>query len=189
MNLTPVQLRVHFSQPHPRKTLSLPGYAEAGVLVPLVYHNGILELLFTKRTDTVDTHKGHISFPGGMVEESDENIERTALREAAEEIGLPESSVDILGLLDDMATPTGFVITPVVGVIESLPQLTLNMHEVAEVFNVPLEFFTDPANSRTEMREFNELKREIWFYDYHPHVIWGATAMIVRSLLAELHLL
>jgi len=171
-----------------RRTLSIQGYAHAAVLVPLIASANTLELLFTKRTETVETHKGQISFPGGMVDESDNDIVHTALREADEEVGLPHSCIEILGLLDDMATPSGFVITPVVGVIHELPILKLNMDEVAEVFRVELDFFAHPSNGRTELREFRGTKHEVWFYDRGNHVIWGATAMIIRSLLKKLQI-
>ncbi|MEK7249250.1 MAG: CoA pyrophosphatase [Bacteroidota bacterium] len=171
-----------------RRTLSIQEYAHAAVLVPLISSNNKLELLFTKRTDSVETHKGQISFPGGMVDDADEDIIHTALREADEEVGLPHSCIEVLGLLDDMATPSGFVITPVVGVVHELPILNLNMDEVAEVFRVELDFFAHPSNGRTELREFRGMKHEVWFYDWGDRVIWGATAMIIHSLLKKLQI-
>jgi 8-oxo-dGTP pyrophosphatase MutT (NUDIX family) len=171
-----------------RRTLSIQEYAHAAVLVPLISSNNKLELLFTKRTDSVETHKGQISFPGGMVDDADEDIIHTALREADEEVGLPHSCIEVLGLLDDMATPSGFVITPVVGVVHELPILNLNIEEVAEVFRVELDFFAHPSNGRTELREFRGMKHEVWFYDWGDRVIWGATAMIIHSLLKKLQI-
>jgi 8-oxo-dGTP pyrophosphatase MutT (NUDIX family) len=173
----------------PRRVQSIPGYAQAGVLVPLVFRNDACELLFTKRTESVETHKGQISFPGGMVDAADPDIEHTALREANEEIGLPSSHIEIVGLLDDMATPSGFVITPVVGVIADLPHLKLNTDEVAEVFSVALDFFSRPSSGRTERREFRGRTHEVWFYDWNDRIIWGATAMMIRSLLKRLRLI
>lgn len=188
--ITYERLKTQFSVPSAttRRTISIQGYAHAGVLVPLIFENNALDLLFTKRTETVETHKGQVSFPGGMVDASDGDIVHTALREAHEEIGLPQSCIEILGLLDDMATPTGFVITPVVGIISELPTLHLNSHEVAEVFRVKLDFFSQPSNGRTELREFRGKQREVWFYDCGEHVIWGATAMMIRSLLERWNL-
>jgi 8-oxo-dGTP pyrophosphatase MutT (NUDIX family) len=169
-----------------RKVLSIPGYAHAGVLVPLVSTKCSLELLFTKRTEKVETHKGQISFPGGMVDATDRDIIHTALREAEEEIGLTHDKIEVIGLLDDMATPSGFVITPVVGIVEELPELFPNHDEVAEVFRVDLEFFADESNGRTEFREVKGLSYEVWFYPYGDHLIWGATAMMIRSLLKKI---
>lgn len=171
-----------------RRVLSLEGYARAAVLVPLIPANNSFDLLFTKRTDSVETHKGQISFPGGMTDASDADSIQTALREAQEEIGLPHSCIDIVGLLDDMATPTGFVITPVVGIVSELPTLIPNNDEVAEVFRVGLDFFAERANGRTELREFRGRHHEVWYYNWHERVIWGATAMMIRSLLQKLEL-
>jgi len=172
-----------------RKAVQIDGFHHAGVLVPLVWMGTGYELLFTKRTDIVETHKGQISFPGGMVDEGDADIVQTALRETEEELGITHEAVRVLGMLDDFPMPSGFVITPVVGVIERLPALTPNAEEVADVFRVPLAFFADPASGRSEMREFRGTPHEVWFYQRGPHNIWGATAMIIRLLLKELTLL
>ena len=172
-----------------RRRVSIDGYRTAAVLVPIILGPGDPELLFTKRTELVETHKGQVSFPGGMMDPGDDSVERTALREAREEIGLPDSAVEISGLLDDHPTPTGFVITPVVGIIELLPPLTPNMDEVADVFQVPLSFFAMPGNGRSEHRGFRGTQHEVWYYQYGPHSIWGATAMIIRSLMKRLDLM
>jgi len=171
-----------------RKQAVLEGYHTAGVLVPIVLGKGAPELLFTKRTEFVETHKGQVSFPGGMMDPDDGNVVRTALREAWEEVGIPASSVEVVGILDDLPTPTGFIITPVIGIIQQLPSLAPNIHEVADVFQVPLSFFAAPENGRTEIRDFRGKQQEVWYYESGSHTIWGATAMIVRSLLKRLQL-
>ncbi len=159
------------------------GYVRAAVLVPVIDASEGPVLLFTKRTGLVETHKGQISFPGGVVDAADMSVEQTALREAFEEIGLRRSSVSVLGLLDDLMTPTGFVVTPVVGIIHHMPLLSANRNEVEEVFHVPLAFFLNEKNGRSEVREVKGKKHEVWFYETQGHTIWGATANIVRSLL------
>jgi 8-oxo-dGTP pyrophosphatase MutT (NUDIX family) len=171
-----------------RQHIIAEGFHRAAVLVPLVQKSDGFDLLLTKRTDAVETHKSQISFPGGMVDSDDVDITQTALREAEEELGLPPSAVETLGMLDDLPTPTGFVITPVIGVIQSLPALRPNTVEVAEVFQAPLEFFVDERNGKSELREFRGKQHEVWFYQFGEHLIWGATAMITRSLLQRLHL-
>jgi 8-oxo-dGTP pyrophosphatase MutT (NUDIX family) len=168
-----------------RSALSIEGFRSAGVLVPLILAGGTAELIFTKRTDDVETHKGQISFPGGMTDPEDGDILATALREAHEELGIAPSLVTIRGLLDDLAVPSGFIITPVVGTLGGLPALTPNPAEVAEVFTVPLEYFCDPSNGRMELRDYRGMKHEVWFYEHGGHTIWGATAMIVRSLIVK----
>ena len=169
-----------------RQTLHIEGFRQAAVLVPLIGGEREVSLLFTRRTDSVETHKGQISFPGGMVEEGDADMIQTALREAHEEVGIAADTVRPLGLLDDIATPIGFVITPVVGFLPSRPILNINDGEVAEVFDMPLSFFTDSRNGRQEFREVKGRRYEVWHYDTGKHVIWGATAKIVRLLLDKL---
>lgn len=172
-----------------RNVLAIEGFHRAGVLVPLIMGEEGPLLLFTRRTDHVETHKGQISFPGGMADEGDADIVHTALREADEELGISAALVDIKGLLDDLAVPSGFIITPVVGILAALPSLTLNPQEVAEAFTVPLAFFCSPANGRSELRDFRGERREVWFYEVSERTIWGATAMIVRSLILNLGVL
>jgi 8-oxo-dGTP pyrophosphatase MutT (NUDIX family) len=121
-----------------------------------------------------------------MVDDGDADFVHTALREAEEEIGLPPSAIEIVGALDDIATPTRFVISPVVGIVTKLPSLHLNRDEVEYTFCVPLEFFLDERNGRTETRAVNGKQHEVWFYDYDGKTIWGVTAVIVRALISKL---
>ncbi len=176
-------------QRSPRTHISIDGFTRAAVLIPLLRVEDHVDVLLTRRTVEVDTHKGQISFPGGMVEESDPDTEHAALREAEEELGLPPSSVTTIGLLDDHATPTGFVITPVVGMVKGIPMLVPNPREVAEVLHVPLAFFADGTKVRREQREFRGRTHDVWFYDTGTHVIWGATAAMIRALLGRLGML
>jgi 8-oxo-dGTP pyrophosphatase MutT (NUDIX family) len=162
------------------------GFLRAGVLVPLIVHQSGQELLFTKRTDHVETHKGQISFPGGVVDETDADIVETAQREMEEELGVPRTAVQTVGLLDDLPTPTGFIITPVVGVFRSSPPMSPNQHEVAEVFTVPLQFFADVSHAKVEHHILEGVEYETWRYNHRGRIIWGATAHIIQSLLRRL---
>ncbi|MDH4070000.1 MAG: CoA pyrophosphatase [Ignavibacteria bacterium] len=171
---------------HEPKRLVIQNFRRAAVLVPLVQSEDGLSLLFTRRTESVETHKGQISFPGGVMDESDRDAIHTALRETEEEVGIGSSLVTTLGLLDDIATPIGFIITPVVGILDDLPVLTLSEVEVAEVFLTPLSFFADPGNGTVKYREAGGRRYEVWSYDTGRHVIWGATANIIRLLLGKL---
>jgi 8-oxo-dGTP pyrophosphatase MutT (NUDIX family) len=172
-----------------RKAIVMDGFRPAAVLVPVIVGENGLEFLLTRRTEDVETHKGQISFPGGVTDAEDVSPEATALRETEEELGILPSHIEVLGALDDLATPTGFVITPVVGLLATLPHLTPNPAEVAEAFTVPWEVFLNPSNGRTEVREFMGQPRDIWFYDTGQHIVWGATAAIIHSVLSRLNLL
>jgi len=171
-----------------RVTVSIGGFTRAAVLVPLIRTADTTDVLLTLRTHDVETHKGQISFPGGVTDETDSSMVATALRETQEELGIDPARVEVLGILDDLATPTGFVITPVVGVLAGMPSIVPNPSEVAETFTVPLDFFRDATKGRSEIREFRGAKREIWFYEMEGRTIWGATAMIMRSLIELLEL-
>jgi 8-oxo-dGTP pyrophosphatase MutT (NUDIX family) len=172
-----------------RRTVEIAGFHRAAVLVPIILAKGPPEVLLTQRTEDVETHKGQVSFPGGMVDEGDADIVHTALRETEEEVGIPRGDIQTLGMLDDLPTPTGFVITPVVGILTTLPQLTPNPREVAEVFRLPFAFFADPANGRHEMKYFRGAMQEVWYYECGGRIVWGATAMIIRSLLRRIRLI
>lgn len=153
----------------------------ACVLVPLVLCGGEAHLLLTKRTDRVEHHKGQISFPGGMVDDGDASARHTALRELEEEVGIPATAVRIAGQLDDIHIPSGFVVTPVVGLIEHLPEPRVNPDEVAEVLLIPFAKFFDPALRRTEWRDLKGMRRQVYLYDVWREPVWGATAHIIKQ--------
>jgi 8-oxo-dGTP pyrophosphatase MutT (NUDIX family) len=154
----------------------------SAVLVPIVKKPAGMELLFTKRTDTMEHHKGQISFPGGAADETDTSLADTALRESSEEIGLDRSAVSILGMMDDLQTPSGFIVTPVVGFIEHLPPLQSNSDEVAEVIFIPMRLFFDDSRRHSKIIELNGMKREVYFFDVWKEPVWGATAFFVKQL-------
>lgn len=141
-----------------------------------------MELLFTKRTESVEHHKGQISFPGGAFDGLDKTPADTALRESFEEIGLDPAAVSLLGTMDDLQTPTGFIVTPLIGYIENLPPLHLNAEEVAQVILIPIERFFDDSLRRSDFRERDGAKVEIYSYDVWKEPVWGATALFVKQL-------
>lgn len=155
----------------------------AAVLVPLVERPEGLTVMLTKRTAHLAHHPGQISFPGGRLEPDDDgDLLTCALRETAEEVGLAPDQVQVLGRLDDYVTGTGFIVTPVVGVIDPPFTLTPDSFEVAEVFEVPLDFVLDQANHQLQRREVRGIQRPFWALSWGDKLIWGATAGILVNL-------
>ena len=165
--------------------------AAAAVLVPLLPRPEGLHVLFTERSKELRAHAGQISFPGGRVELSDADAPAAALREAHEEVGLDKEDVEILGTLDDCPTfVTGFVITPVVGLINPLAFTSAGRYpwnpspaEIAALHELPLADFLDPRNLRIEMREREGRMFELYWYAVQEQVVWGATARILSQLI------
>jgi 8-oxo-dGTP pyrophosphatase MutT (NUDIX family) len=164
---------------------STPSYREASVLMPLFNKDEQFWLLFTKRTNSVEYHKGEVSFPGGMVDFDDHSWEGTALRETFEEIGVKEEDIEILGQLDDITTLTSqFIVHPFVGMIPFPYSFHLNTREVEELIEVPLEFFINPSQPRTHTIEYEGERREVQAFIYGDAVIWGATERILEHFIA-----
>jgi 8-oxo-dGTP pyrophosphatase MutT (NUDIX family) len=157
----------------------------AAVLVPVVQHEQGLTVLFTRRTDHLHDHAGQISFPGGRAEPG-ECAAATALRETEEEIGLDRSCVELIGRLHDYCTVSGYCITPLVGLVRPPLKLRPDEFEVAEVFEVPLEFLLDPSNHRLESALRNGRRREFYAMPYGNYNIWGATAGILMNFYSVL---
>jgi 8-oxo-dGTP pyrophosphatase MutT (NUDIX family) len=158
----------------------------AAVLLPLYRQDGAWQLLFTRRTESVEHHRGQVSFPGGMAEASDRDLAHTALREADEEIGLRPEAVQVLGMMPPRLTTTGFWVTPVVAAIHWPTPLRLNQAEVAHLFGIPLAWLTLPENHKCQALVppgQTEPVEVITFTSYNGEVVWGATARIVLDFL------
>lgn len=158
----------------------------ASVLFPIVLRESGPSVLFTQRTAHLKDHPGQISFPGGRVEPEDLSPAHTALREAAEEIGLASVHVEILGYLPEYRTVTGFRITPVVATVTPPFDLSPQPDEVAEVFEVPLAFLMDTANHQQHSLHYRGSLRHYWAMPYQNYFIWGATAGIILLLFRAL---
>jgi 8-oxo-dGTP pyrophosphatase MutT (NUDIX family) len=166
-----------------RRAIEHPSFAHAAVLVPLFKKGEACHILFTKRTDQVKYHKGEISFPGGVFDEGDVELKRTALREAFEEIGLQGSDVQIIGALDDIVTITEFIVTPFVGIFPYPYPFKLSPIEIKELIEVPLSLLLDEDcfSEREILR--GDRKEVVYAYQYGKHIIWGATARILKQFL------
>lgn len=154
----------------------------AAVLVPLVLRDSGITVLLTQRTAHLHNHAGQISFPGGRVDPEDADHVAAALREAEEEVGLTSAQIEVVATLATYRTGTGFRIEPVVGLVTPPLNLKLDDFEVADVFEVPLEFLLDESNWRRESKEFNGRLRHFWAMPWRDRYIWGATAGMIVNL-------
>lgn len=157
----------------------------AAVLVPLVDRQSGLSVLLTQRTEHLARHAGQIAFPGGRIEDADTDAVAAALRETEEEIGLARSHVEPIGQLDRYVTRTGFTVTPVVAIVRPPFELALDGQEVADAFEVPLDFILNPANRQRHTAEYQGVTRYFYAFPYGERYIWGATAGMLVNL-AEL---
>jgi 8-oxo-dGTP pyrophosphatase MutT (NUDIX family) len=154
----------------------------AGVLVPVIERPDTgLSLLLTQRSAELTVHAGQVSFPGGRMEDFDADIAQTALRETEEEVGIARHEVDVIGFLEPMPTITGFAVTPVVGLLSGGVSVSIDRSEVECVFEVPLQYFADPANHRMARREIQGGSVDMIEYHYEGQRIWGATAFIIQK--------
>jgi 8-oxo-dGTP pyrophosphatase MutT (NUDIX family) len=162
---------------------------KAAVLVPLFEQDGEIYIVFIRRATTLRSHSGEIAFPGGSVDATDASPVMTALREAQEEIGLDPSRVEVLGVLAPVFTVvSNFLITPVVAFLpQGLGELHLQTSEVKELILVPLQGVTDPAILHTEQWTWGNRARVVYFYDYGPYRIWGATGRMLNAFLEILN--
>ena len=150
----------------------------AAVLVPIVARPTPTVLL-TRRLDTMRSHAGQVAFPGGRMDPEDSDAVAAALREAHEEAAIPSHHVEVVGLLDDFRTGTGYRITPVVGIIPPDLPLAPAEAEVAALFEVPLAHILEPANHLVKSAVFHGRERRYYVIDYQQHYIWGVTAAMI----------
>ncbi|QSQ12884.1 CoA pyrophosphatase [Myxococcus landrumensis] len=171
----------------PARDVNLPGLVlrEAAVLVPLFERDGVPHMVFTRRPATLRTHANQYSYPGGGRDAEDLTPLHTALRETEEELGIDRRGVRVLGMLDEVPTISQYRVRPFVGVIPGDGQYTPSVEEVAFILEVPLERLMDPSILRVERKEVLGAERDLYFYTYEGHVIWGATARILRDFLAQ----
>ncbi len=159
-----------------------PALRRAATLCPIIERPQGLSVILTQRSENLRSHPGQISFPGGKIEPSDKSPLEAALREAEEEIGLRALQVDISGELDPYETGTGFLVTPFVGFVDPAFSARADPTEVAEVFEVPLNFVMDRANYRRESYAVDGNRRDFYVIMVRDYRIWGATAGMLHDL-------
>ena len=154
----------------------------AAVLIPLLNYGDELRVLLTRRALHLRHHPGQISFPGGAYDATDDSLADTALREAFEEVGLPQKNVEIIGEMPAYRTISGYAMTPFVGIVDPNYQPVIDYNEVADTFTVPLAYLLDQQNHHIEVFYRHNTELKLFFIDYQGEVIWGATAAILRNL-------
>ncbi len=154
----------------------------AAVLVGLVDRGRGTQVILTRRTEALAHHPGQVAFPGGRHDAADAGLLQTALREAWEEIALSPEHALPLGYIDPLPTFTGFLVLPVVARVSPRHVSKPEPGEVAEVFEVPLEFLMDPSNLRVEHGVLAGRPRQTWRFDFAGQRIWGATAAMLLNL-------
>ncbi|NEU12405.1 CoA pyrophosphatase [Methylobacterium sp. BTF04] len=160
-----------------------PGpHRQAAVLVPVVPRDDGLGVLFTLRAAHLRDHSGQIAFPGGKIDPADATPADAALREAHEEVGLDAAAIRLLGYLDPYLSATGFLVMPVLGLVDPAAPLRLNPDEVADTFEAPLAYLLDRSRRRIESGTWRGRTRRYYAISYGPHRIWGVTAGIVNNL-------
>lgn len=160
-----------------------PMWREAGVLVPLLQHPEGLRLVLIRRGTTLAKHGGQIAFPGGTRDPGDPDLQFTALRETHEEIGLAPEAVEVLGRLDDVWTPSGFLLSSFVGVVPWPQEFRPQEVEVEEVLEAPLERLMEEGCFREEIWHRDGIDHPIAFFDLDGFTVWGATGRIIARLL------
>ena len=167
------------------KLIKREDLARAAVLIPIYLRDDVPHIIFQVRSELVLHHKGQISFPGGAQDAGDVDLRMTALRETDEEIGLAEEDVEIWGQLDDIVTISDFVVTPYVGLITRpapYPFAPSDV-EVAELLEVPLPHLLDPSSVNVEPTQWRGQMAPPPSYSFGEHLIWGATARMLRQFL------
>jgi 8-oxo-dGTP pyrophosphatase MutT (NUDIX family) len=160
-----------------RKILDRP--KRAAVLVPLIEDDLEPRLLLTRRVAHLKSHQGEVAFPGGFFEPEDQSLENTALREALEEIALPKESVKLIGLHDDLFPVSAVTaVTPVVGVIQALPELIPNPNEVAHIFTIPIKELVLKDRWELKWKEWENKSWPIYYFQHQGEVLWGMSAYI-----------
>lgn len=167
----------------PQRTIPNDSLRPAAVLLPLLIRDGQDCVLFTRRTEHLQHHGGEISFPGGARHDDDPDLAATALRETAEEIGVPAEHVELHGRLDDFWSIHGYHVVPYVGTISHPFPYRVADQEIAELIEAPLDHFRAAGVHHVQDWTHRGRVHPVDFYRYGEHCIWGLTAAILRQFL------
>ncbi len=165
------------------KRIELENARNSAVMILFLNKENIPHIVFTKRTDWVETHKGQISFPGGAEDTTDASLLQTATRETFEEIGIPPDEIEVIGQLDDFYTITNFTVSPFVGYIPNGFHYAINEREVARILEAPLSIFLDDQFFEVKKWDHKGRFYDVYFYHFDNDVIWGATAFIINHFI------
>lgn len=164
------------------KLLSDPSHRKAAVLIILVERDDGLYIVLTERALHLRHHPGQISFPGGKHEKFDPSLQQTALRETDEEIGISPHLIEVIGQLAPLTTTSGFEVFPFVAFADASFKLNIDTQEVSSVFELPLRFLLDNRNIYRQHLVANKKRHFTYCIAYHNHLIWGATAQMLKNL-------
>lgn len=163
-----------------------PGLRQSAVLILFHGSRQGTHILMTRRADDLPSHAGQVCFPGGRIDAGDQSVAHTALREAREETGLEPTHVEVLGAMDPLVLPSGFAVTPVLGLCEQLPALSANVREVAEIFFLPTTLLRTNSLFQRGSILTNGIRRHFYYFDYKGYYIWGVTAAMLHALAQRL---
>ncbi|MCJ2105284.1 CoA pyrophosphatase [Methylobacterium sp. E-041] len=176
----------HSLEPDGSAVIPPPPHRRAAVLVPVVARDAGLAIVLTQRAAHLRDHSGQVALPGGKIDPTDASPHAAALREAEEEIGLSPERVRMLGYLDPYLSGTGFLVAPVIGLIDPEARLAPNPAEVDAIFEVPLAVLADRARYELRMRVWQGRERRFYALPYGERLIWGVTAGILHNLAERL---
>lgn len=166
----------------PAVEIDAPQHRRAAVLIPLIRGGGGWSILFTRRSENLAAHSGQIAFPGGAVE-AGETLEKAAVREAEEEVGIRPEDVELIGRLDDVVTHSGFLVAPFVGVVHEPIEYVIAEAEVVEVFEVGVDSLLDPSMPEVRYVPFRDRSYPAYYYVHRGYEIWGLTGRMLKAFL------
>lgn len=174
------QLEHRLTAHHPRRINAL--LPKAAVLIPVTNHPEP-QVIFTRRSSNMSTHRGEVAFPGGKKDDSDKNLIETALRESQEEIGLPQNCVRVLGETGTIISRYGLEVTAIVGIVDKNATLTANTDELDRIFHVPVSFFLEKNNLQFDRFKIKDQHYRMPCFLFEEYKIWGLTAIILAEFL------